>query len=209
MYQHFIIASYRAIEYRTTLVRACNSGYSAVVDPKGNIIADLPVFQDASATIDIPVYERRMTPYAKYGDWFVYLILISMSIYGVYFFIVNWKWPERSRRHFITITFQTCINECQENLETEKEEVSEKNSSSEKTVKRVSKTSAGSKSAKKTAEKKSGKAETKITKKTAGRTVKKDSEKSKKKTMSSKTKTKTDSSKKSGIKSSRKKSLSE
>ena len=206
-YQHFIIASYRAIEYRTTLVRACNSGYSAVVDPKGNIIADLPVFQDASATIDIPVYERRMTPYAKYGDWFVYLILISMSIYGVYFFIVNWKWPERRRRHFITITFQTCINECQENLETEKEEVSEKNSSSEKTVKRVSKTSAGSKSAKKTAEKKSGKAETKITKKTAGRTVKKDSEKSKKKTMSSKTKT--DSSKKRGIKSSRKKSLSE
>ena len=44
-YQHFVIASYRAIEYRTTMVRSTNAGYSVIMDPSGRILADLPLFE--------------------------------------------------------------------------------------------------------------------------------------------------------------------
>ncbi|MDO4507155.1 MAG: apolipoprotein N-acyltransferase, partial [Spirochaetales bacterium] len=39
--QHFIVASYLATEFRTTLVRCANSGYTVVLDPAGKIVADL------------------------------------------------------------------------------------------------------------------------------------------------------------------------
>ncbi len=78
--QHFVIAAYRAIEYRTTLVRSANAGYSVVVDPAGKIIADLPLFEAASLATDIPVYERHITTYAKFGNWLPYLCLIVFAL---------------------------------------------------------------------------------------------------------------------------------
>ena len=68
-YQHFVVAAYRAIEYRTTLARATNSGFSAVVGPSGRIIKSLPLFEEAALAVEIPVYERKMTVYAKFGNW--------------------------------------------------------------------------------------------------------------------------------------------
>lgn len=68
-YQHFAIASYRAIEYRTTLIRSTNSGYSVVVDPRGKVIADMPLFEEASLYTSVPVYQRTTTIYSLVGDW--------------------------------------------------------------------------------------------------------------------------------------------
>lgn len=68
-YQHFAIASYRAIEYRTTLIRSTNSGYSVVVDPRGQVIADMPLFEAASLYTSVPVYQRTTTVYSLVGDW--------------------------------------------------------------------------------------------------------------------------------------------
>ena len=79
--QHFVIASYRAIEYRTTLVRSANAGYSVVVTPNGKVIADLPLFEATSAVFDIPVYERTMTTYAKFGNWFPYTLIVLFFVY--------------------------------------------------------------------------------------------------------------------------------
>lgn len=42
-YQHFAQARLRAIEFGTPLIRAANSGISAVVDPYGRIVATLPL----------------------------------------------------------------------------------------------------------------------------------------------------------------------
>ena len=67
--QHFVISSYRAQEFRTTLVRCTNSGYTAVVDPTGDIIYSLPLFTRDAAQYSIPVYEREITTYAMLGDW--------------------------------------------------------------------------------------------------------------------------------------------
>ena len=67
-YQHFIIASFLSVEYRTTLVRCTNSGYSAVVAPNGKIIADLPLFEEASVGFSVPIYKYTKTLYSVAGD---------------------------------------------------------------------------------------------------------------------------------------------
>ena len=74
-YQHFVAASYAAIEYRTTMVRCCNSGYSAVILPNGKIMASLPVFTESSMSVSVPVYKRQITIFAVFGNWFAYLAL--------------------------------------------------------------------------------------------------------------------------------------
>ena len=82
--QHFVIASYRAIEYRTTLIRSANAGYSVVVEPSGKVIADLPLFNDTALSCDVPVYERKMTTYARFGNWLAYLCLIVFAACAVW-----------------------------------------------------------------------------------------------------------------------------
>ena len=83
-YQHFAIAVYRAIEYRTTLVRSANAGYSVVVDPAGKVLADLPLFEEAALATDIPVFEHKMTTYARFGNWLPYLCLVIFFICSVW-----------------------------------------------------------------------------------------------------------------------------
>ena len=82
--QHFVIASYRAIEYRTTLVRSANAGYSVVVDPAGKVIADLPLFEEAALATNIPIFKREMTTYARFGNWLPYLCLIIFAACAVW-----------------------------------------------------------------------------------------------------------------------------
>lgn len=80
-YQHFIAASYLAIEFRTTLVRCTQSGYTVVVDPAGKIIADLPLFTRDALLTEIPVYKRKATIYSVYGDWLAYCFIAYFMLY--------------------------------------------------------------------------------------------------------------------------------
>lgn len=83
--QHFAIASYSAIEYRTTLVRSCNAGYSVVVNPAGKVIADMPLFEECALAFDVPVYKRQITTYARFGNWLPYVFMIFLAVFAVYF----------------------------------------------------------------------------------------------------------------------------
>ncbi len=79
-YQHFAVAAYRAIEYRTTLVRSTNAGYSAVVSPSGKIIADMPLFKSCSIAAEIPVYGRTVTIYARFGNWLPEILAMLAAV---------------------------------------------------------------------------------------------------------------------------------
>ncbi|MBQ0039343.1 MAG: apolipoprotein N-acyltransferase [Treponema sp.] len=85
--QHFIVASYRAQEFRSTLVRCTNSGYTAVLDPKGNILNDLPLFEEGVLACTIPIYESRGTVYSRLGDWLpalLFLVFIATVLWAIY-----------------------------------------------------------------------------------------------------------------------------
>ena len=90
-YQHFVIAAFRAIELRTTLVRTTNSGYSGVVDAKGRIIADLPLFEEAAIVAPVPIYEHKPTVYAQLGDWIVILFMLLLVAYFAECIIETYK----------------------------------------------------------------------------------------------------------------------
>lgn len=66
-YQHFQQARIRAIEEGLPLVRAANNGISAVVDPFGRIVAELPLGAEGVLDARLPQAAGR-TIYARLGD---------------------------------------------------------------------------------------------------------------------------------------------
>jgi apolipoprotein N-acyltransferase len=73
-YQHFAQARLRAIEEGLPLVRAANTGISAVVDPLGRVIKALPLGTDGVLDAPLPV-ALPPTPYARTGDAVAALML--------------------------------------------------------------------------------------------------------------------------------------
>src|SRR5947208_1371034 len=86
-YQHFQQAQVRAIEEGLPLVRAANTGISAVVDPLGRVIASLPLGTDGvlDARLPKPV---APTVYARTGDS-IAGIVIGMAL--VWVFVARWR----------------------------------------------------------------------------------------------------------------------
>jgi apolipoprotein N-acyltransferase len=69
---HFALAKLRAVEHRRFLVRATNTGVSAVVDPAGRSVAQLEPHRPASMVADVR-WMRARTPYEALGNipWYV------------------------------------------------------------------------------------------------------------------------------------------
>jgi apolipoprotein N-acyltransferase len=77
-YQHFQQARVRAIEEGLPLVRAANTGISAVVDPLGRIVKALPL--GTEGILDAPLPQAvPPTPYARMGDGPV-AVLIAIAM---------------------------------------------------------------------------------------------------------------------------------
>ena len=66
-YQHLQQARLRAIEQGLPLVRAANTGISAVVDPFGRIVDSLPLGTEGVLDARLP-QPAPLTPYARMGD---------------------------------------------------------------------------------------------------------------------------------------------
>lgn len=66
--QHFEMARMRALEMGRYLVRATNTGITAIVDPPGNVVSRLPSFEQGILTGE--VYRTvGVTPFARWGYW--------------------------------------------------------------------------------------------------------------------------------------------
>lgn len=81
-HQHFQIARMRAMESGRPLVRAANTGISAVIGPDGTVRKRLPQYE--IATLEATVQPRAgITPYVAYGNWPLWALSIALCVLGV------------------------------------------------------------------------------------------------------------------------------
>ncbi len=77
-YQHLDLARARAIEQGLPLARSANTGVSAMIDPKGNVIARIGLnqmgFVDAALPGALPP-----TLYSRTGDWPIMILLFLLA----------------------------------------------------------------------------------------------------------------------------------
>ncbi|WP_226662743.1 apolipoprotein N-acyltransferase [Microbulbifer aggregans] len=80
--QHMQMAQMRALETQRYLVRATNTGVTALVNPQGQIVSTLPQFEQATLTGKVRARSGN-TPYMIYGTWGVLAL-------AVLFLVVAW-----------------------------------------------------------------------------------------------------------------------
>jgi apolipoprotein N-acyltransferase len=78
-YQHFAMARMRSIETRLFLVRAANTGITAVIDPTGTDQIKTDIFTRTVAVGEV-IPKPRMTFYTRFGDLFALLITIAFLL---------------------------------------------------------------------------------------------------------------------------------
>jgi len=83
-HQHLEIARMRALESGRYLLRATNTGVSAVIGPDGGVEGLSPAFEQDVLTREI-VPMQGMTPYARFGNWGICAILVFLLGVGALF----------------------------------------------------------------------------------------------------------------------------
>jgi apolipoprotein N-acyltransferase len=90
-YQHLVSARLRAIEEGLPMIRAANTGISAVVDAFGNVLASLDMDREGIIDHVLPP-ARSITPYGRWGDGtllgVVMLFLVALVA----------RWPRATQR---------------------------------------------------------------------------------------------------------------
>lgn len=76
--QHLVQARFRAAEQGLPLVRAANTGISAVIGPRGRVLASLPLGETGHVDAALPA-ALAPTPYARTGDAPLVLALIALA----------------------------------------------------------------------------------------------------------------------------------
>jgi len=74
--QHLSYARLRAIETRRSVVRSANTGISAAINPKGEIMASLDYEKQGSLLVHVPL-QKKQTFYVLFGD---YIARVSLFI---------------------------------------------------------------------------------------------------------------------------------
>ncbi|MBE9547531.1 MAG: apolipoprotein N-acyltransferase [Proteobacteria bacterium] len=83
-YQHLSMAVFRAVENRFCIVRAANTGISAIIGPTGKIISKTGLFERTSLTGTAQFIDHK-TFYSRYGDLFALLCLVLLILLPFFF----------------------------------------------------------------------------------------------------------------------------
>lgn len=80
--QHLQIARLRALETGRPMLRATNTGMTALVAPDGQVEAVLPAFEAGALHVEVRGYQG-LTPYARWGNWpAVAAALAVLAVHG-------------------------------------------------------------------------------------------------------------------------------
>jgi apolipoprotein N-acyltransferase len=71
----------RALETGRTVLRATNTGATAIIDPHGNILAIAPLFTETTLNGLAQGYSGS-TPYVRWGNW-LFLVICLIGIVSI------------------------------------------------------------------------------------------------------------------------------
>jgi len=90
-YQHLAVSAVRARENRVPVLRAANTGISAVIDRSGRILRSIPLGERGVIIVDIETGGGQ-TLYTRFGDW---IVILSSAVLSVYFLVLFYLWRSR------------------------------------------------------------------------------------------------------------------
>jgi apolipoprotein N-acyltransferase len=85
-WQHLWLAQWRAVETRRSLLRVTNTGVTAFVNARGELVQSLPMFSGAVMNSEVDILTGE-TYYVLYGDWFAW----AMTIFSAAILLFNLK----------------------------------------------------------------------------------------------------------------------
>ena len=84
-YQQVSMAAFRAVENKRYMIRAANTGITAIIDPFGRVTKKTGIFTKASLTGEIYTVNKK-TFYSEYGDIFTQAVsfMFLLMLIGAY-----------------------------------------------------------------------------------------------------------------------------
>jgi apolipoprotein N-acyltransferase len=82
-YQHLVAARLRAVEEGLPMVRAANTGISAVIDSVGRIVAELGLGQRGVLDSPLPRPLSKLTLFAMTGVWGSMLLCLAIGVVAI------------------------------------------------------------------------------------------------------------------------------
>jgi apolipoprotein N-acyltransferase len=80
--QHLQIAQMRSLETGRTMLRATNTGVTAIIDPQGRVVSAAPEFEVAVVTGEV-LGRAGATPYVRWGNSAIVPIAAALAIAGM------------------------------------------------------------------------------------------------------------------------------
>jgi apolipoprotein N-acyltransferase len=80
--QHLEITRLRAIEQGMPIIRVSNSGVSAVIDGRGEIVDKMPLNTSGHLDVQVPLMHYQ-TPYALFGNWAYWVAWIALCVLAI------------------------------------------------------------------------------------------------------------------------------
>ena len=68
-HQFLAITALRSAETGLPMLRAANTGVSAVIDARGVVLQETPIFEQAALTVEVPRARATPTFYTRVGNW--------------------------------------------------------------------------------------------------------------------------------------------
>jgi len=78
--QHLYIAAIRCVEERLPMVRAANTGITAVIDVDGAILTEAPQFETTTLTTTVPLRDLGPTLYSRIGEGWLIVLLAAWGV---------------------------------------------------------------------------------------------------------------------------------
>ena len=88
--QHLTFATIRAIETRRDIARSANTGISAFINQKGDIVSKTK-YGEKKALLGKVFLNSKMTLYVLYGDYIAYTAILFLTLLSLYFLIKKRK----------------------------------------------------------------------------------------------------------------------